>query len=81
MGCGMVHVRTLGRLGTQLVELENPLGVALHDGKLWVADSNNHRIRELNKDTGECVASLEEEEKLSFPFGIAIAPTCWPGEL
>ena len=77
----MVHVRTLGKTGQRARRaglLAN--GIALHDGKLWVADTDNHRIQALDKDTGECVATMgehgEEEGKLSdYPFGIAIAPT------
>ena len=54
-----------------------PAGIALHEGKLWVADINNHRIQALDKDTGECVAAIggKEEGKLRYPSGIAIAPT------
>ena len=76
MGCGMVHVRTLG---SQPGELNFPHFIALHDGKLWVADTNSHRIQILNKETGECVATMgghgKEEGMLFRPYGIAIAPT------
>ena len=75
----MVHVRTLGKKGSGPGELNCPQGIVLHDGNLWVADTNNHRIQVLNKDTGECVATMggygREDGTLSCPYGIAIAPT------
>ena len=78
MGCGMVHVRTLGREGRGPGELREPQGTALYDGKLWVADSGNHRIQALDKDTGEHVATMggygNENGQLIYPSGIAIAP-------
>ena len=36
------------------VRLQHPLGVALHDGRLYVADTYNHKIKELGPDRSEC---------------------------
>ena len=79
MGCGMVHVRTIGRKGREPGELDIPRGMALHNGKLWVTDTYNNRIQVFDTNTGECVATMgepgEEDGTLSEPFGIAIAPS------
>ncbi len=37
-----------------VVRLQHPLGVALHGGRLFVADTYNHKIKELDPDRSEC---------------------------
>lgn len=37
-----------------VVRLQHPLGVAMHDGRLYIADTYNHKIKELDPDRSVC---------------------------
>ncbi|MCE9625100.1 MAG: redoxin domain-containing protein [Deltaproteobacteria bacterium] len=36
------------------VRLQHPLGIAWHDGNLWVADTYNHKVKILSPETRDC---------------------------
>ena len=36
------------------MRLQHPLGVAWHDGMLYIADTYNHKIKRLDPATAEC---------------------------
>ena len=58
---------------------QHPLGVAWHDGAVYVADSYNHKIRRLDLKSGEVTTWLgtgkagKSEIQLSEPAGLSIA--------
>ncbi|MBI1344970.1 redoxin domain-containing protein [bacterium] len=61
--------------------LQHPLGIAYHDGHLFVADSYNHKIRQINIATKSVTSWLSgadpaagiEPSNLAEPAGLAIA--------
>lgn len=58
---------------------QHPLGVAFHDGFVFVADSYNHKIRKVNASSGEVTTWLGNGKsgtslsQLSEPAGLSIA--------
>lgn len=85
---GTAHLRN-GRLfsfgdrdgvGTE-AQLQHPLGVALHEGVLYVADSYNQKIKKINLKTRECTSWLGtgkrgtklDPAEFSEPEGVSIA--------
>ena len=70
--------------GPENVRLQHPLGVAWHDGTLYVADTYNHKIKRLDPRTAACRTFLGTGEaghrdgpptvaRLSEPSGLSIA--------
>jgi DNA-binding beta-propeller fold protein YncE len=55
-----------GPLGAKL---QHALGVAFHDGKVWVADTYNSKIRTLDPQTLEVKTFLGGEESEGWLFG------------
>jgi len=64
------------------VRLQHPLGIHFHDGKIYIADTYNHKIKRLDPQTRVCETILGSDEKgmsggadATFyePSGLAIA--------
>ncbi len=64
-----------------VVRLQHPLGILHHDGRLYVADTYNHKIKRVNPQTGETSTWLGtgaagdalEPVQLNEPAGLAYA--------
>ena len=69
-------IAAVGSRGSQPLQFENPLYVAVHpNGKLFVTDRGNHRVQVLNHDLSfsHCFGREGTQPgKCSSPFGIAI---------
>ena len=70
--------------GPAEVRLQHPVGVAWHDGTIYIADTYNHKIKRLDPVTAECRTWLgggepgfddgdEEIATFSEPSGLAVA--------
>jgi thiol-disulfide isomerase/thioredoxin len=57
------------------VELQHALGVAMHDGKIFVVDTYNNKLKVLDPKTRECRTFVGDgtSEILDEPAGIAVA--------
>lgn len=61
--------------------LQHPLGVAYHEGIVYVADSYNHKIKRINLESGLCSSWLGQTKpgdgldpvRFSEPAGLAVA--------
>jgi sugar lactone lactonase YvrE len=47
--------------GTE-AKLQHCLGVAYHQGHLWIADTYNHNLKQFNRTTGECTTPWREQQ-------------------
>jgi DNA-binding beta-propeller fold protein YncE len=56
VGEGLFEFGDRDGTGPAAVRLQHPLGVAWHDGALYVADSYNHKIKRLDPRTAECLS-------------------------
>jgi thiol-disulfide isomerase/thioredoxin len=56
-----------------MVRLQHALGLAYHDGKLYVADTYNSKIKLLDPIKRTCVTFLGGQEQFSEPGGISYA--------
>ncbi|HEY4056559.1 MAG TPA: hypothetical protein VGM39_08110 [Kofleriaceae bacterium] len=54
-------------------KLNNPVNVAYRDGKLYVADFDNDKIRVVDAQTGD-TETLVDQENFKRPFGLVFAP-------
>lgn len=54
VGEGLFEFGDADGVGPRAVRLQHPLGVAWHEGVLYVADTYNHKIKRLDPRTGEC---------------------------
>ncbi|MCR9199336.1 MAG: thioredoxin-like domain-containing protein [Planctomycetaceae bacterium] len=63
----------------RLARFQHPLGVAWHDGAVYVADTYNHKIRRIDEDTSEVTTWLgsgtrgREDRQLNEPSGLSVA--------
>ncbi|MEZ6130176.1 MAG: thioredoxin-like domain-containing protein [Planctomycetaceae bacterium] len=65
----------------QAARFQHPLGVAWHDGSVYVADTYNHKIRRINAETGEVTTWLGDGTsgdslspvRFSEPSGLSVA--------
>lgn len=63
----------------RLARFQHPLGVAWHDGAVYVADTYNHKIRRIDEDTSEVTTWLgsgtrgREDGQLNEPSGLSVA--------
>ncbi len=79
-GGGLFRFGDVDGVGAE-VQLQHPLGIVYRDGKLYVADSYNHRIKLIDIATAECKTLLgtgqagdsENPPQFSEPAGLAIA--------
>jgi sugar lactone lactonase YvrE len=54
VGEGLFEFGDEDGIGPAAVRLQHPLGVAWHDGVVWIADTYNHKIKRLDPDRAEC---------------------------
>jgi sugar lactone lactonase YvrE len=54
VGEGLFEFGDEDGVGPAAVRLQHPLGVAWHDGAIWIADTYNHKVKRLDPRTGEC---------------------------
>jgi sugar lactone lactonase YvrE len=84
VGEGLFEFGDRDGVGPHAVRLQHPLGVAWHDGLLYVADTYNHKVKRLDPATGECRTLLGTGEpghrdgpaaraRLHEPGGLAVA--------
>lgn len=82
IGEGLFEFGDQDGVGPKNVRLQHPLGVAWHQGMLYVADTYNHKIKRLDPRTAECRTFLghgeaghadgeAEEVRFSEPSGVA----------
>jgi DNA-binding beta-propeller fold protein YncE len=57
----------------EFVRLQHALGVAYHDGKLYVADTYNSKIKIIDPAKHSCATFYEGPNKLNEPGGLSIA--------
>ena len=62
VGEGLFEFGDRDGVGPENVRLQHPLGVAWHDGLLYVADTYNHKIKRLDPRTAECRTLLGSGE-------------------
>lgn len=63
------------------VRLQHPLGIAWREGRLYVADTYNNKIKQLDPETGECRAiagtgepgQTDQPARFNEPAGLAVA--------
>ncbi|MBI1737442.1 MAG: alkyl hydroperoxide reductase [Candidatus Rokubacteria bacterium] len=58
VGEGLFEFGDRDGVGPAAVRLQHPLGLAWHDGALWIADTYNHKIKRLDPATASCVTVL-----------------------
>lgn len=84
VGEGLFEFGDQDGVGAPNVRLQHPLGVAWHDGLLYVADTYNHKIKRLDPRTAECRSWLGSGEAghrdgvagaaaLAEPSGLSVA--------
>jgi DNA-binding beta-propeller fold protein YncE len=84
VGEGLFEFGDRDGIGPAGVRLQHPLGIAWHDGLLYVADTYNHKIKRLDPRTGECRTWLGDGQpglrdgsgpaaRFSEPSGVAVA--------
>lgn len=84
IGEGLFEFGDQDGVGPRNVRLQHPLGVAWHQGVVYVADTYNHKIKRLDPRTGECRTFLGSgeaghadgaagEARFSEPGGVAAA--------
>ncbi len=81
-GGGLFRFGDVDGIGAE-VKLQHPLGIAYQDGKLYVADSYNHRIKQIDIQMAECKTFLgtgkagdaADPPQFSEPAGLSIAGT------
>ncbi len=84
VGEGLFEFGDRDGIGPAAVRLQHPLGVAWHDGVLYVADTYNHKIKRLDPATAECRTFLGSGEpghrdgpcgaaRFSEPSGLSVA--------
>ncbi len=56
-----------------VARFNNPVNCAYHDGKVYVADFDNSRIRVVDADTGQ-TSTLLSQQGFARPFGMVFAP-------
>lgn len=54
VGEGLFEFGDRDGVGRAAVRLQHPLGVAWHEGIVYVADTYNHKLKRLDPKTGEC---------------------------
>jgi len=54
VGEGLFEFGDRDGTGAREVRLQHPLGVAWHDGALWIADTYNHKIKRLDPASAAC---------------------------
>lgn len=59
--------------GLRMARLQHPLAVAWHQGRVWVADTYNSKIKVLDPDEGK-ITTLAVEAELNEPEGMAGSP-------
>ena len=66
------HVATWGRRGTGDGQLRGPSGISVVSGKIYVADTRNHRVQVFSPD-GDPLAQwrIKEGERLTVPLDVA----------
>lgn len=74
VGEGLFDFGDIDGIGEE-VRLQHALGVAFFDGKLYVADTYNNKIKVLDPETLECVTYLggTEEDEFDEPAGLSIS--------
>ncbi|MBI1845888.1 MAG: alkyl hydroperoxide reductase, partial [Candidatus Rokubacteria bacterium] len=84
VGEGLFEFGDRDGVGPANVRLQHPLGVAWHDGVLWVIDTYNHKIKRLDPRTAECRTfagagapgrgdGAGETARFSEPSGVSVA--------
>ncbi|MFN8523555.1 MAG: alkyl hydroperoxide reductase [Chloroflexota bacterium] len=84
VGEGLFEFGDRDGIGPAQVRLQHPIGVAWHQGVLYIADTYNHRIKRLDPSTGECRAFAGQglpgdtdgpaaTARFSEPSGLAVA--------
>ena len=84
VGQGLFEFGDRDGRGPSEVRLQHPVGVAWHDGVVYIADTYNHKIKRLDPATAECRTWLgrgepgsddgeAETSAFSEPSGLAIA--------
>lgn len=84
VGEGLFAFGDTDGVGAAVVRLQHPLGVAWHDGVLYVADTYNHKIKRLDPATAACRTWLGSGRpghadgaapaaRFSEPSGLAVA--------
>ncbi|QDT48790.1 Thiol-disulfide oxidoreductase YkuV [Symmachiella dynata] len=79
-GGGLFRFGDVDGVGAE-VKLQHPLGITYDNGKLYVADSYNHKIKVVDIDTRECTTFLgtgtagnkAQPPQFSEPAGLAVA--------
>lgn len=54
VGEGLFEFGDRDGVGRAAVRLQHPLGVAWHEGTVWIADTYNHRVKRLDPARAEC---------------------------
>jgi DNA-binding beta-propeller fold protein YncE len=54
VGEGLFEFGDRDGIGPAEVRLQHPIGLAWHDGVLWIADTYNHKLKRLDPRTAEC---------------------------
>ena len=75
-----MFITAVGKKGSKPLEFSNPLGIAIHplNKKVYVADSDNHRIQILNPDLtfSSSFGSLGSDNgRLKYPWDVAFDST------
>jgi sugar lactone lactonase YvrE len=84
VGEGLFEFGDEDGIGAAAVRLQHPLGVAWHDGVVWIADTYNHKIKRLDPERAECrtfagsgqaggADGPPEKASFSEPSGLSIA--------
>ena len=72
VGKGLFDFGDLDGLG-EAVRLQHPLCVAVADGRVWVADTYNHKLKAISLRGGETETVVGPEGELCEPSGLARA--------
>ena len=68
-----VFVASVGSVGSQPLQFNNPWDVAIdRKGKVFIADSYNHRVQVLNPDLTYLRCFGKQPEEFNTPYGIAL---------
>jgi DNA-binding beta-propeller fold protein YncE len=84
IGEGLFEFGDEDGIGAAAVRLQHPLGVAWHDGVVWIADTYNHKIKRLDPERAECrtfagsgqagsADGPREKAGFSEPSGLSVA--------